>query len=257
MQIGAITGYIDVAQIVLYGFWIFFAGLILYLRREDKREGYPLETESRRRGKVQGFPSMPKPKIFRLRTGQIVTAPRAQAEPEVVAARPVGNWPGAPLRPTGNPMQDGVGPAAYALRADVPDLTLENEPKLVPLRRAIGYGVSPKDPDPRGMSVVDARYVSVGTVTDLWVDRTDALFRYYEVELKAAPGAPILVPVTLSKVIARRRIVRVKSLMAAQFALAPRLRNPEQVTFLEEDRISAYFASGHLYATPARIGPYL
>ncbi len=42
---GAITGYIDVAQVVLYAFWIFFAGLVFYLRREDRREGYPLESE--------------------------------------------------------------------------------------------------------------------------------------------------------------------------------------------------------------------
>ena len=48
MQAGAITGYIDVAQIALYAFWIFFAGLIFYLRKEDKREGYPLITERAR-----------------------------------------------------------------------------------------------------------------------------------------------------------------------------------------------------------------
>ena len=44
-EFGAITGYIDVAQMVLYAFWIFFAGLIYYLHREDKREGYPLVSE--------------------------------------------------------------------------------------------------------------------------------------------------------------------------------------------------------------------
>ena len=38
MTTGAITGYIDVAQLVLYVFWIFFIGLVIYLRREDKRE---------------------------------------------------------------------------------------------------------------------------------------------------------------------------------------------------------------------------
>jgi photosynthetic reaction center H subunit len=42
MPKGAITQYIDVAQVVLYVFWVFFFGLIFYLRREDKREGYPL-----------------------------------------------------------------------------------------------------------------------------------------------------------------------------------------------------------------------
>ena len=35
------AGYIDIAQVVLYAFWIFFAGLIFYLHRENKREGYP------------------------------------------------------------------------------------------------------------------------------------------------------------------------------------------------------------------------
>ena len=40
---GQIMSNIDVAQIVLYAFWIFFAGLIFYIRREDRREGYPLE----------------------------------------------------------------------------------------------------------------------------------------------------------------------------------------------------------------------
>jgi uncharacterized protein with PQ loop repeat len=31
MQTGAITQYVDVAQLVLYMFWIFFFGLIYYL----------------------------------------------------------------------------------------------------------------------------------------------------------------------------------------------------------------------------------
>ncbi len=44
MGTGAITGYIDVAQIVLYIFWVFFFGLVYYLQMESKREGFPLET---------------------------------------------------------------------------------------------------------------------------------------------------------------------------------------------------------------------
>ena len=43
--VGTITGYIDLAQIVLYMFWLFFAGLIYYLVREGHREGYPMETD--------------------------------------------------------------------------------------------------------------------------------------------------------------------------------------------------------------------
>lgn len=53
--------HLDGAQIVLYAFWLFFFGLIYYLRREDKREGYPLESE---RGPVQGFPAVPETKVF-------------------------------------------------------------------------------------------------------------------------------------------------------------------------------------------------
>ncbi len=57
-----VTQYIDFAQVSLYVFWIFFAGLIYYLRQEDKREGYPLE--SKRKIKVQGWPPMAKDKYF-------------------------------------------------------------------------------------------------------------------------------------------------------------------------------------------------
>lgn len=57
-----ITQYVDFAQLSLYAFWLFFAGLIYYLRKEDKREGYPLE--SRRKIKVQGWPAMPPEKYF-------------------------------------------------------------------------------------------------------------------------------------------------------------------------------------------------
>lgn len=53
------TEYFDFAQVALYLFWIFFAGLIIYLRREDKREGYPLEDDRGGRVEVQGFPAAP------------------------------------------------------------------------------------------------------------------------------------------------------------------------------------------------------
>lgn len=53
--------YIDLATIAIYLFWFFFVGLIIYLRREDKREGYPLESD-RKGVTVQGFPAMPSPR---------------------------------------------------------------------------------------------------------------------------------------------------------------------------------------------------
>ena len=72
MQPGA---YMDLAQVTLYVFWIFFACLIFYLRREDKREGYPLDSTASGGGVVHGFPRMPDPKNYLLRTGHIATLP--------------------------------------------------------------------------------------------------------------------------------------------------------------------------------------
>src|SRR6516165_1964696 len=127
MQVGEITGYIDVAQVTLYAFWVFFVGLIIYLRTEDKREGYPLESDRSGRVTVEGFPPVPGPKTFHLSHGGSVTVPGARDTREIRAV-PVAAWPGAPLDPTGNPMLDGVGPASYAMRADVPELTVHGFP---------------------------------------------------------------------------------------------------------------------------------
>ena len=60
------THNIDFAQIVLYAFWIFFFSLVYYLRREDKREGYPLESS---RGPILGWPAPPPQKHYISRDG--------------------------------------------------------------------------------------------------------------------------------------------------------------------------------------------
>ena len=62
---------------------------------------------------------------------------------------------------------------------------------------------------------------------------------------------------TLARVNGRERRVLVKSITAAQFADVPRTKSPAQVTFLEEERISAYYGGGHLYATADRLGPVI
>ena len=76
------TSYIDLTQVVLYGFWLGFAGLVYYLRREDKREGYPLRSD-RRGVVVQGFPAAPGPKRF-------VTHATPDAAPPASPAAPAG-----------------------------------------------------------------------------------------------------------------------------------------------------------------------
>jgi len=258
MSTGAITSYIDVAQLVLYAFWIFFAGLILYLRREDKREGYPLESDRSGRISVQGFPAIPKPKLFKLPHGGTFAAPNATKDTREVRANPTGPWPGAPLEPTGNPMRDGVGPAAYANRADVPDLTVDGAPKIVPLRVATDFSVAQRDPDPRGMQVVGADKAVGGVVTDVWVDRSEPQIRYLEVEASAGGvKRHVLLPINFARIDGGRRQVRVASILGRHFAEVPGLAHPDRVTLLEEDRICAYYAGGHLYATPARMGPLL
>lgn len=259
MHTGAITNYIDVAQLALYGFWIFFAGLIFYLRGEDKREGYPLETEyAGRRGKVQGFPPMPRPKTFLLQHGGLRVVPDYNRDAPVVAAQPAGAWIGSPLEPTGNPMRDGIGPAAYAHRSDTPDLTLEGLPRIVPLRVAPGFHLDASDPDPRGMTVRAADGQIGGVVTDVWVDRSESVARYLEVEVNASAGmSHVLLPINFVRIERRTKRVRVKSITAEQFAFVPAIKKPDEVTLLEEDRIMAYYASGHLYAKASRMGPLL
>ena len=80
MPKGNITNYIDVAQVTLYAFWIFFAGLVYYLHRENKREGYPLESDRSSHVKVQGFPAIPEPKTYLLPHGGTQTAPRVERD---------------------------------------------------------------------------------------------------------------------------------------------------------------------------------
>ena len=257
MENGEITGYIDVAQITLYVFWAFFFGLIFWLRKEDRREGYPLESDPTGKVKDRGFLLLPRPKTFLLRDGTTATAPNFRRDERPVAARRVGNWPGAPLVPTGDPLVDGVGPAAWAERSDKPDQTWDGRNKIVPTRVDPHYGVASGDPDPRGLTVYGADGKPAGTVVDIWVDRAEHVVRYLEVT--SAPGiGNLLVPMNLAKVGGngfRNRKVTVKSILAAQFAGVPRLKSPDQVTFLEEDRVCAYFAGGHLYATPLRSEP--
>ena len=53
---------IDLAEILFTLFWVFFIALVLYLHRESKREGYPLESDRGGDVVVQGFPAVPEPK---------------------------------------------------------------------------------------------------------------------------------------------------------------------------------------------------
>jgi photosynthetic reaction center H subunit len=252
MDKGQITQYVDVAQLVLYAFWIFFAGLIYYLVRENHREGYPLDHDSG--GKLEGWPPVPSPKTFRLADGSTVLAPRPDDRQPPLNAEPLYGVNGAPLAPLGDPMHAGVGPGSYALRADVVDLDHHGEPKIRPLSRLPELAVSSKDPDPRGMTVVDGDGDAAGTVVDLWIDVGEMLFRYLEIEVPGDGGTRrVLVPMTFARV--TREGVQVHALMAPQFADIPGHKADDRLTLLEEERIAAYCGAGLLYAKPERAEP--
>ncbi|MCG5512530.1 photosynthetic reaction center subunit H [Ectothiorhodospira shaposhnikovii] len=276
MPTGAITEYMDVAQVTLYVFWFFFAGLVYYLHRENKREGYPLESDRSPYITVQGFPPVPGPKQFLTADGGAIIIANGNPDTREVHAKPANKFPGSPLEPTGNPMIDGVGPASWAQRADEPDVTMDGTPRIVPMRvTSHGFGVPSRDPDPRGMPVYAADGKVAGTVRDIWVDRSEAMPRYLEVEVNSEiANRTVLVPMFLSKVaraakakagasLGERMIdgrpfeVRVVSVMSHHFADAPVTRNAESVTRLEEDRIMAYFGGGHFYATKERREAFL
>ena len=261
METGAITSHIDVAQIVLYAFWIFFAGLIWYLRREDRREGYPLEADvpgTGRRSSGFLFLWIPPPKTFLLPHGGTAQAPSDKVDTREIKARRTAAWPGAPLEPTGDPMLDGVGPAAYAEREDVPERMWDGQPMIVPMRVEGEASIAAGDADPRGMTVLGADGKVAGTVSDIWLDRAEPQIRYLEVEVPLEAGARrVLLPIHYARIDSDRRQVKVQSILARHFATVPGTQSSEQVTKLEEDRITAYYASGNLYATPDRLEPLL
>ncbi|MEI6738925.1 MAG: photosynthetic reaction center subunit H [Gemmatimonadaceae bacterium] len=177
-----------------------------------------------------------------------------------IKAVPVDHYNGSPLVPTGNPMVDGVGPASWAERADTPDMTVHGAAKIVPMRLDPTFHVASGDPDPRGMPVVALDKVVAGTVVELWVDRAEPQVRYYEVAL-ADGGRHIMLPAGFVQwpnfgLWGNDKLL-VKSITAAQFADVPGIARNDQITLLEEDKVMAYFAGGHLYATPERSEPII
>jgi len=259
MGTGAITQYIDVAQVVLYVFWVFFAGLIFYLTYESKREGFPLETD-RADGTIKrdpGLISMPKVKVYRTRYHGDFDSPHMRDfdDPPVAGER-IGLAAGMPLEPTGDPMTSGSGPGAYTRRTDAPDRTAEGEIKIVPVSQAPGFSLYHRDPDPRGMSVFGADGEEGGVVTDVWVDRSEHMVRF--LELRTTGGRQVLLPINFCRVQDDRvsgRKVKVQSILGAQFESVPQVRTAGVITLLEEEKVMAYYGAGTLFATPDRREP--
>jgi photosynthetic reaction center H subunit len=252
----SITSHIDVAQVALYAFWLFFAGLIFYLRREDRREGYPLISEVSGKPYDEDSLLIPQPKIFKLADGSEYSSHRPDQRELRMA--PTQGWSGSPYEPTGDAMVDGIGPAAWAERSDRVEPTFEGLPKIVPMRILEGYEVYQSDVDPRGLPVKGLDGETVGRVTDMWLDRGEAMIRYLEIELDKDPKSgegSLLLPMPMARITGWPAHVKVHSIRSDQFGAVPRTKSKEQVTLLEEDKIGAYYSGGYLYAKQSRMGP--
>ena len=262
MEDGVVTS-IDLAQISIYAFWIFFAALIWYLRQEDRREGYPLESDQTGDYDRNSWLFIPEPKTYLLPHGGEYQLPRPPHVREEIRSRPIkaeraSDFAGAPIVPVGDPMLAAVGPGSYTLRRNEPDLTVEGEPKIVPLRAAPEFKVNPGDKDPRGARVIACDMQEAGTVVDMWVDKSEQLIRYLEVKLKDEERT-VLLPIHfyVAKDVRREHIVYVHSITAAQFKNVPQTADRQTVTLREEDMIQAYYGGGQLYATENRAEPVL
>ncbi len=248
---------IDLVEILFTLFWIFFISLALYLHRESKREGYPLVSDRSGRIKVQGFPAVPTAKTYYLEGGRTVSAPADEPEEKHFSAEPAASYPGAPINPVGNPMLAGVGPGAYAPnRSSVVEKTLEGTPRIVPLRASPTSYVDPRDTDPRGMAVVAADGENVGTVTDVWIDLAEPQIYFLESQ-SGEYGQSTLIPFGFAEIDKRNNVIRVNAIYSKHWADVPKIASADQITPLEEDKITAYFGGGLMFADEERAEPFI
>ncbi len=257
MADGNIVGTIDVAELAFYLFVLFFISLVFWLRREDRREGYPVEDEMTGHVREPGGPlSTAEPKTFKLPFGKgTFSAPNNNPREAVdIAAKRIEPFPGAPYSPTGNPLVDGVGPASFADRAKYPDLTAHGTPRIVPMSSDDDFGVASFmfSTDPRGLKVVAADGKVAGTVTDMWVDRSEHIVRYLAVDIGEKT---VLAPMTMAVV--RKDHVNIDAINAADYASVPSPASPTEITRYEEERVIAYFGGGYLYANESRQEPFV
>jgi photosynthetic reaction center H subunit len=119
---------------------------------------------------------------------------------------------------------------------------------------AADFGVASKDRDPRGLEVIGADGEVAGTVHDLWIDKSEMMFRYIEVTVPVgAATRNVLLPMNFARI--KSDHVKVASILSHQFGQVPGTRSAEQITLLEEEKIMAYYGGGTLYATPDRQEP--
>lgn len=248
-------GDFDLASAAIWGFWLFFALLVYYLQTENMREGYPLVDDDGDEAGNQGLFPLPKDKTFHLPHGRgEVTVPSgARGDRGELALQRTAVSGGAPYIPTGDPMVDGVGPAAWAPRNDHPELDAHGNPKIRPMSTLDDFRIS-AGRDPRGKAVVAGDGEVIGRVTDLWIDVPEQLVRYLTIDLNPeGTGQTRLAPMTMVRV--QRDRVTIRSLYSHNFDGIPTIAAGDSISLLEEDKIMAWYGGGTLYADPKRAEP--
>ncbi len=257
----AFFGNFDLASLSIWLFWIFFALLIYYLQTENMREGFPLENDDGTAAPNQGPFPVPEPKTFLMPHGRSdVTVPSQENEDahrrmnldDVM--EPTAKSHGFPYIPKGDAMAAGIGSGAWTPRRDEPELDGHGHAKIVPMAATESYRVS-AGRDPRGLVVVAGDGETVGTVSDMWIDAPEQLVRYLEIALDEDHGGGTrLVPIHFCQIWRR---VTINSIHGRHFAGVPLTKSSTQVTKLEEEKISAYYGAGILYADDKRAEPLL
>ena len=248
-MIGAFTQQIDLVEVLVVAFTLFFFALVFYLQRESKREGYPLEEEiATLPHAIVGFPDVPPPKTYKLLEGGTVTLPQEYARREL-HVQPREHHSGAPLYPTDDAMRAGVGPGAYTLRRNTPFLLRDGTPAIKPMRLMHEHKLLDPDMDPRGRRVIGSDMAQAGVVVDFWYDDESKIVRYLEVELIGSTALR-LVPIFYATIRRGTSYLRINCCTGAQVANAPVTRHPEQITAREEDVINGFYAAGPIYSAP-------
>ena len=254
-----IIGNLDIASIALWLFFFFFVALVIWVQRENQREGYPLIDEDGTQADAGGVFPNPDDKTFILPHGRgeytVPSGQTAERDDYHDAMQRDFDSGGFPWDPAGDPLADGVGPAAWAARRDEPELDGKGHPKIIPMAATEHFHIS-AGKDPRGLPVVAGDGAIVGKVIDMWLDEPEQMVRYLEFELDPEFGEGTrLVPLTLARIWFNQ--VKINSIYGKHFNGVPKTKAARQVTKLEEDKICAYYGGGTLYADDARLEPQI
>jgi len=117
-------------------------------------------------------------------------------------------------------------------------MDLHSHPIIRPLRILEGFDVSKNDTDPRGLPVLGTDNKVAGTVVDMWVDTSEMMFRFIEVEFSLENGGRrILLLVPFARI--KSDGVKALNIYAAQLANVPATKSE----VISKDN-STYITSG-------------